>query len=81
MFEGVNFARSHVYDQLMKRICTMEMTPFVLPSWYTIDTIASVRKLDADLANPEFNGHILSRTKRYMQELHERNIIPQRGKK
>lgn len=81
MFQGINFGKPHLYDQVMKRICTMELTPYVLPSWYTIDSIASVRKLDADLANPEFNGHILSRTKAYMQELRERDILPQRGKK
>ena len=76
IFQGINWGRSDVYEQTIKRLCKLDISLYVLPPWYDIDTIADVRRLDNDLYNPEFNGGILTRTKAYIQHLRDNNIIP-----
>lgn len=75
VFRGLTLDKSDSYNQMMKRICALESAVYVLPPWYSIETVADVRRLSTDIMNPEFGDTILRRTKNYMHQLRDLGIV------
>lgn len=52
VFDDITWSSSHVWDQTIARLESNNTRYAVLPSWYDVDDIDDLRRLQTELANP-----------------------------
>src|SRR5690349_2807544 len=61
LFERITWSTDVVFGQTLERAAELDLTVATLPTWYDVDTVEDLRRLDADLAR--LAGDVAPRTR------------------
>ena len=69
LFENVAWSTPRVFAQTTERACELGFCPVVLPGWYDVDDLASLRRLNAELrdADPSEGSHQARHTAAFLR--------------
>jgi uncharacterized protein len=77
LFDGIAWSTPLVFAQTLERARDLGLEPIVLPTWYDVDDIASLHRLDGELRNATGPGSArrASHTAAFLRGRYSRGVL------